>query len=271
MGSLNNYGGTQESIISRESKPHTLYGNIGHINGSDAASYIFPESHTGIVTLSNASDGHNAAEAVARILIQAIFDLKPHVDVPSQLQEAGRRRFQTRANKVLEWESHRDVTAYTSHPEDFLGTYIGLNTSRVNIIKSDTATAHVSVQFADESRTGICDLEPYKADSLSFLPTDNDTFLSRGMLDWDYYTVGVFEFLRDSDEQVVGFWWQWEQTDWPGLWVKQKDGMTEQDTQEIISKFGRFRKAENQKTSAYVYGEFYRCYNLHLLVQVCSI
>ncbi|KAJ5097394.1 hypothetical protein N7456_008115 [Penicillium angulare] len=243
-GSLNNYGGTQESIIGRDSEPHTLYGNIGHVNGSDAAAYIFPETHTGIVALSNASDGHNAAEAAARILTQAVFDLKPHVDVPSQLQEAGKRRFQTRRNKVLEWESHRDVTAYTSHSEDFLGNYIGLNTSRVNIIKSDTAAAQVAVQFADET-AGVCDLEPYKADPLSFLPIDNDTFLSRGMLDWDYYAVGVFEFLRDSDGQVVGFWWQWERTDWPGLWVKQKDGMSEQDTQEIISKFGRFRKTEN--------------------------
>lgn len=247
-GSLNNYGDALESIIGRESEPHTLYGHAGHVNGSDATAYIFPDSHTAIVTMSNASDGNNAAEAAARIMIQAVFDLKPHVDVPSQLQEAGKRRFQTRANKVAEWESHRDVTAYTSDPEDFLGAYIGLNTSRVSITKSDTAAAQVAVQFAGQT-AGICDLEPYNVDSLSFLPTDNDTFLSRGMLDWDCYTVGVFEFQRDSDGQVVGFWWQWEQSDWPGLWVKQKDGMTEQETEEIISKFGRFRKNEDEEAS----------------------
>lgn len=245
--SINRYANAKDSgmkeIIGRDSEPRTLYGNNGNANGSNATVYILPASHTAIVALSNASDTRDAAEAASRILLQAVFDLKPQVDFLPALHDAGNRRFKSREEKIAEWERHRNVTQYTGCPEDFLGTYVGLSTSRINIINRDAAPAQVAVQFADNTH-GICDLEPYNADALSFLPTDNDSFLARGMLDWDYWTVGVFEFVRDDSGEVIAFWWQWEETDWPGLWVRQKEGMAQQDVQSVIEKLGRFRKSD---------------------------
>ncbi|KAJ5948568.1 hypothetical protein N7454_001875 [Penicillium verhagenii] len=223
-----------QTTLGRDSEPRTAYGHNGNANGSTASAYVFPDSHAAVVAFSNVSYECDAAEAATRILIQALFDLKPH---GSWVEE--------RERTVKEWEDHRDISKYTSSPDDFLGSYVGLDTSRISIIRSDTASAKVAVEFA-ENKTGICELEPYTADALSFFPSNTDIWLARGMIDWDYYAVGVYEFVRDGNGdgngEVVALWWQWEETDWPGLWVRQKEGMSEKDVQRVIEKFGRFRK-----------------------------
>ncbi|KAJ5947161.1 hypothetical protein N7466_000176 [Penicillium verhagenii] len=231
-----------QTTLGRDSEPCTAYGHNGNANGSTASAYVFPDSHAAVVAFSNVSYECDAAEAATRILVQALFDLKPHVDCISALREARDRGFEEREKTVKEWEEHRDVSKYTSTPDDFLESYVGLNTtSRISIIRSDTASAKVAVKFGN-NETGIFELEPYNADALSFLPSNTDIWLARGMIDWDYYAVGVYEFVRDENGEVVALWWQWEETDWPGLWVRQKEGMSEKDVQGVIGKFGRFRK-----------------------------
>lgn len=147
----------------------------------------------------------------------------------------------THKDIISSWESGRDVGKYNSSPEDLLGSYLGLNTSRMNIVPSETASTQLAVRFAD-NKEGECDLEPYNADMVSFLPLEREQILARGMIDWDYHKVGIFEFVKDDDGQVVGLWWQWDEIDYPGLWVKQRDGMGKEETEEVIKKFGRFRK-----------------------------
>lgn len=63
-----------------------------------------------------------------------------------------------------------------------------------------------------------------------------------GMIDWGYYKVGMLEFVRD-DGLVVGLWWQWDEYDYPGLWVKVGEGISEEQIKRVTEKFGRFRKS----------------------------
>jgi hypothetical protein len=65
--------------------------------------------------------------------------------------------------------------------------------------------------------------------------------LAKGMLDWDYYKVGIFEFVR-KEGQVVGLWWQWDELDYPGLWVRVREGMGQKEIDDVLAEFGRFRK-----------------------------
>lgn len=243
------YEPNNQVTLGRESEARTLYGHNGNANGSTAAAYLFPDSHAAVVAFSNASHDCDAAEAATRILIQALFNLKPHVDCVSALRKASARGRKKRADAVSEWVEHRDVSKYKSSPEDFLGSYIGLNTSRISLLRSHTASARLAVNFADDD-AGICDLEPYNTDALSFFPTDNDSWMARAMRDWDSYVVGVFEFIRDENEEVVALWWQYEPTDWPSLWVRQKEGMSDEDVQRVIDKFGRHRKPTASKADA---------------------
>lgn len=243
---------SSQVTLGRESEALTLYGHNGNANGGTASGYVFPDSHAAIVAFTNASYECDAAEAATRILIQALFDLRPKVDCISALRDSRDTILKERETVLAGWAGHRDVSKYTGTPDDFLGSYIGMNTSCLSIIRSDTASAKVAVKFADNDKAGVSELEPFNADALSFFPTDNDSWLARGMLDWDYYTVGVFEFVRGENGEVVALWWQWEETDWPGLWVRSKEGMSEDDVQKVIEKFGRYRKPKEAKEASEV-------------------
>ncbi|KAI1278165.1 beta-lactamase/transpeptidase-like protein [Xylaria sp. FL0933] len=240
----------KEDIIGRESDSRTLYGHSGCSNGFVATAYLIPDSHTAVVALSNAADAGDAAGTASQILLQAIFDLKPHIDLLPSLEASIADRLKKHEDMVKDWREHRNVSQYDeTASEEFLGTYVGFGVSYIHIIHSGT------------SPSGLA-LEPYNTDALSFLPLDHHEKLERGMLDWDYWQVGVFTFVREgmtldlglpaskpdspsadavannfveigtrvtaseTKKPVVGLRWKWDEHDLPGLWVKISGSMS---------------------------------------------
>lgn len=65
--------------------------------------------------------------------------------------------------------------------------------------------------------------------------------ISREMLAWISYKMGIFEFVRDEDGEVAGFLWQLDPYEYPSLWLRDQAGMGPQQTQEVLDKFGQFR------------------------------
>lgn len=228
-----------KNILGRDSEPRTLYGHYGISNGSLATTYCFPSSHTGIVVLGNAAETGDASTTIAQILVQAIFDLKPHVDLLPLLRQQRERCLKEHDGVIRDWKHGRDVSKYTSSAQDFIGSYLGLNTCRISITASDTAEAKVAVVF-NYNDSSKCDLEPYNEDSLSFMVAEHDKLLAKSMIDWDYYKVGILEFFRENGV-VKGFRWQWDQMDRPALWVKTGDGFDNKEIKRILKSFDRLR------------------------------
>lgn len=237
-----------EHIIGKQSEPRTIYGHNGIANGSVATAYVIPESHSAVVVLSNAASTGDAAETTSQLLLQALFDLQPPVDLIPSLQASRDDRIEKHADMVRDWESHRDVASYHTSPEEVLGTYVGLNVSHIHIIKSAGSASGLAVVFADQEASR-CELEPYNADSLSFLPTEREEILARGMIDWDYWSVGIFDFVREDEAKregpIVGLRWKWDEWDYAGLWVKLVDGMDQEGVNEVLLKHGRFLKKDS--------------------------
>jgi CubicO group peptidase (beta-lactamase class C family) len=214
----------QEDIIGKNSEPRTLYGHNGITEGSVATTYLIPASHSAIVVLSNAADAGDASEATAQIILQALFDLEPSVDLVAAVLLSRNERLERHEKMILTWQENRDASKYKATPEELVGSYVGLNVSRINIVKSNKSLSGLAVIFSDQG-ISRCELEPYNSDSLSYLPMKHDEILARGMIDWDYWTVGIFNFVRqDRDQQqgdIVGLEWKWDQYDYPALWVKE--------------------------------------------------
>jgi hypothetical protein len=236
-----------ERIIGTESEPRIVYGHNGVFNGSVATFYVLPKSHSAVVVLANASDAGDASASVAEMLLQALFDLKPHVDLLPWVTDSRDRCLKAHDDMIAAWKRDRDVTKYSGSPNEFIGTYVGLAVSRINITPSETAAAGLAVHYHDHT-SAACDLEPYNIDALSFLPLKHDELLAKGMLDWDYYKVGIFEFVRKHGE-VVGLWWQWDEYDYPGLWVRVREGMSQEEIDGVLAEFGRFRKNDSKESN----------------------
>ncbi|KAJ5353740.1 hypothetical protein N7541_006304 [Penicillium brevicompactum] len=231
-----------ENILGRESEPRTSYGHYGITNGSVATTYCFPSSHTAIIVLANAAEAGDASDTISKILLQAVFDLKPRVDLLPLLREQRKRCLKAHDKVIGDWEHSRDPSRYTSFAQDFIGSYIGLDTCRISITASDTAEAKVAVIFNDNDSTK-CDLEPYNDYSLSYMVTEHDKLLAKSMGDWDHSKAGVFDFVRENDV-VKGFWWKWHIDEYPSLWVKIGEGVDQKDIEQTLETFGRFRTVE---------------------------
>ncbi|KAL7917807.1 beta-lactamase/transpeptidase-like protein [Trichoderma austrokoningii] len=178
----------REDIIGRNSEPRTVYGHNGITEGSVATTYLIPSSHSAIVVLSNAADAGDAAEATAQIMLQALFDLQPSVDLVAAAQLSRNERLERHEKMISTWQENRDVSRYKVASEELVGSYISLNVSRINIVRSDKSPSGLAVVFADQE-SSRCELEPYNSDSLSYLPMKHDELLARGMIDWDYWTA----------------------------------------------------------------------------------
>ncbi|KAJ5433193.1 uncharacterized protein N7458_012349 [Penicillium daleae] len=254
IGSYNRHADVEKSyldaktILGKDSEKRTLYGYNGIVNGFVATAYIFPEARTAIVTLSNAANAGDAGETASRIMLQALFRLKPRVSTLQPLRDARDRCLRAHETMVADWQHGRDTARFIGASKDFIGTYVGLNTIRISIlaIESDDANESIrlSVVFGDNPASK-CALEPYNADMLSFLPLSREALLSRGMLAWTNYKMGIFDLVRDEEDvEVAGSWWQWEPYDYPSLWVRDQAGMGPQQIQEVLDKFGQFRVGE---------------------------
>jgi hypothetical protein len=75
----------------------------------------------------------------------------------------------------------------------------------------------VTFEGSEESR---CALEYYNESSCSFLSTDRDEWLACSMIDWNYYQVGIFDFVRDESDKATGFRRQWDEKEEPTLFTK---------------------------------------------------
>lgn len=214
-----------EDIIGRNSGSRTLYGHSGITEGSVATTYLIPSSHSAIVVLSNAVYAGDASDATLQIMLQALFDLQPSVNLVAAIELSRNERLERHEKMISTWQENRDVSKYKATPEELVGSYIGLNVSRINIIRSDKSPSGLAVVFADQE-SSRCELEPYNSDSLSYLPMKHEETIARGMIEWDYWTVGIFNFVRqDRDRQqgdVVGLEWKWDEYDYPALWEKEQ-------------------------------------------------
>lgn len=245
-GDINRSYLNASNILGKDSPKRTLYGHNGNTNGFVATAYVFPDDRTAIVALSNAVSAGDAAETATRIMIQALFNLRPRVSSLQPLRDYRDRSLRTHAWMIGDWRRGRETSRFTGALKDFVGTYVGLNTVRISILatQSDNSSnepVQLAVVFGDNPASE-CALEHYNADMLSFLPMDRDTLLSRGMLEWHHCKMGIFEFVRDEEDgTVAGFWWQWDSYEFPSLWVRDQAGMGQQQIQEVLDKFGQFR------------------------------
>ena len=210
-------------IIGSESKPRLVYGHNGVNNGSTATLYTFPETHSAVVVLSNGCDVGDASDTASQILIQALFDLKPHVDLLPRLEKEVELCLRAYDDIIADLDKHRNTSGPERSSEDYIGEYIGHGTLVVSILGNNPDTA-LCVQF-EGSEASRCALEYYNKDSYSFFPTSRDVWLARSMLDWDYYKVGIFEFVRDDSDRVIGFRWQWDADEEPTLFSRRGAGV----------------------------------------------
>jgi len=139
-------------IIGKEPPRRVVHGHNGITNGATATVYVLPDPHSAVVAFSNAAGAGDAAETAAQILLQALFDMTPKVDLLVPLREEIDRTLNEREDINREWRKNRDVSVPQFCASKYVGTYIGLGISRTDVEASETSPSGLAVVFGEKDR-----------------------------------------------------------------------------------------------------------------------
>lgn len=210
-----------QHIIGRNSPRRLALAHHGLLSGSTASVYVFPETQSAVVVLTNGATSGDASDFVAKMSIQAIFDLQPHVDLFPLMKAEAKAHQRWFEDLVIDWQENRDVSYPEAPRAQYVGDYEGHGIT-LNITEREKS--QLVMTFNGKKRT-LCMLEYYRKDTYSFLPIERDRWLKDGMLDYDYYKVGLLEFRRNSVGDVDGLSWQYDEWDKEAWFCKTMRGI----------------------------------------------
>ncbi|KAL4959242.1 serine hydrolase domain-containing protein [Aspergillus stella-maris] len=207
-----------QHILGRDQagRPIQMIGHTGGMVGSVFSVFTFPDTQSAVVTMTNGRDLGDASDFAAQILIQALFDMTPKVDLTAWAKkEAELAKVHYRKQFKQPWEQNRK-------PDDperddlmlYVGQYRGFDNrftlSVVPLSERSGESFQLSLIFNHRKATE-CPLAFYKRDVYSFFQQDEDTWKMMRPMVSDYKQM-LLEFRFDeSNESVKGLWWQWDE------------------------------------------------------------
>jgi len=210
-------------ILGQESKKRLLYKSVGIGFYGTGSVTLFPETQSAVVVFSNGLNCADASDLAASMLIQALFDLQPRVDLlPVARKERNIRKAQFE-QVMRDLEQHRDVSGPEADYADYVGRYHGLGIDLVVRRCSEDGMGKLQLCL-NHREDSVWSLEYHNVDQYSYWPKTRDNWLKGGWLDWDDYMVGILTFKRDSCSGAVdGVTWVWEKGAEPFFFPKARD------------------------------------------------
>ncbi|KAJ0422227.1 beta-lactamase/transpeptidase-like protein [Aspergillus carlsbadensis] len=201
-------------ILGKENAPSplTAVGHTGGMRGSVFSVYTFPETQSAVVTATNGRDFGDASDFTAQVLVQALFDLKPVVDLlPWARKEAQLAAGFYREHVEAPWERNRRPNDPERDRMLYVGDYRGFNdrfTLTIAATKLPSDQASLAVGF-NRRPASQCPLVFYQTDVYSFLKPDEDYARTQAIIAKDYKQM-LLKFRVDEEGRVDGLWWQWD-------------------------------------------------------------
>ncbi|KAL3460895.1 beta-lactamase/transpeptidase-like protein [Aspergillus heterothallicus] len=199
--------------------PFPVIGHTGGMRGSVFSVYTFPETGSAIVTATNGRDLGDASDFAAQILIQALFDLKPRVDLlPWARKEAELAAEHYRRYIEAPWMEGRRVCDTEREQMIYVGEYAGFNGKfTLSVAMSDPSSEQLTVVF-NHRVDSQCPLIFYQRDVYSFLEPDEDYAKTQAIIAKDYNQM-LLMFRVNDDGVVEGLDWQWDKEE-DGAWFQ---------------------------------------------------
>ncbi|KAL2824434.1 beta-lactamase/transpeptidase-like protein [Aspergillus cavernicola] len=190
--------------------PFPTVGHTGGMRGSIFSVYTFPNTQSAVVTATNGRDLGDASDFTAQLLIQALFDLKPLVDLRSWAEkEAELAATQYREYIERPWEENRRLDDPERDCMIYVGDYRGFNDRfTLSIAMSDLPSTSLSVVF-NHRLASECPLVFYQTDVYSFFQPDEDYSKMQAIIAKEYKQM-LLKFRVDEGGRADGLWWQWD-------------------------------------------------------------
>ncbi|KAJ0416587.1 beta-lactamase/transpeptidase-like protein [Aspergillus carlsbadensis] len=203
---------SKDNILGIESEKRVMIGHTGGAIGGIATVWTFPETQSAVCVMVNMRALGDASDFAAQVLIQALFDLRPRVDLVAWAsKEAELYRAGLKDNVFNPWTANRRA----SDPKRECGLYVGEYEAFGGCFTLSISAAgngedaQLAVTFNHRERTKM-DLAFFKRDTHSFFSGSLDELITELFLYRDYRQT-LLEFELDDAGRVRGLWWLWSQ------------------------------------------------------------
>lgn len=173
--------------MGKKSTPRKVIGHTGDIGSFTSAYWVFPETESAVVVLTNANSANgDPSNIVAQVLIQALFELQPPIDYVQKSAEIISNAKLQWETTVAEWTSHRKPGPKPKHPNAYIGEYTNskLRMSLHFVYQSPSEPGHPEEERLIFWINGINEqkfsLYHYHEDSWTFLPSSREECLRLG-------------------------------------------------------------------------------------------
>ncbi|KAH6989255.1 beta-lactamase/transpeptidase-like protein [Ilyonectria sp. MPI-CAGE-AT-0026] len=214
LGWLSTNGPQQKHIIGKQSRPRMLFYHGGQITGYLNSLYIFPETKSAVVVLTNAQGAGDCSDLVARAIIQELFDLQPSLDFRAMATDICKEQLGAYGKMKSEYESHRKKDTPCPQNEELIGRYVNTNIRVTLSIFQDQEGLAMDINERASQRHR---LTHYHDCTFGFLPASREEQQLRCLVDYFVYTQFLISFHRTggSGEIKVLSWKM--QEDFPAL------------------------------------------------------
>lgn len=207
-----------DNILGRDSEPFQCISHTGGGTGSISSVFTFPNTQSAVVTMTNGRILGDASDFAAQILIQALFNLTPAVDVkPWARTEADLVEKHLREEVLETWEKGRRLKDPKRDPEVYIGHYRGfrghfsfevsteMGAKVEQAAEDSTSKLFVTFNGRQSSKT---ELVFYREDVYCFdQPKKDEVRRMQGPDD----SASLLEFQFDeSTGRITGLFWRWD-------------------------------------------------------------
>lgn len=222
LGWLSTNGPQRDDVIGRGSRPRLTLYHGGQVTGYLNSIYLFPETKSAVVVLTNAQSAGDCSDLVAQMFVQSLFDMTPEVDFGMRAEKLSTRSLNRYTEMKNDLQKNRMSNTPCPHLESLEGTY------RNNDIQGIIDVYKVSRDQLEMKRNGMdsqCHLlEHYQSHTFSFLPGSSDEMETRCLVDYSSYEQFLLVFIRNEEGTVIGLDWVMQEGFKPLRYIRQNIG-----------------------------------------------
>ncbi|KAI4639477.1 hypothetical protein J4E93_009306 [Alternaria ventricosa] len=205
LGWLSTNGPQRDDIIGRDSQPRLTLYHGGQVTGYLNSIYLFPETKSAVVVLTNAQSAGDCSDLVAQMFVQSLFDMTPKVDFGIRAEKLSTSSLNRYTKMKDDLQKNRMLNTPRPRLESLEGTYQNEDIKgRIDVYK----VSEDQLEMKRNTMDSQCHLlEHYQSHTFSFLPGSRDEMETRCLVDYSVYKQFLLSFVGDEEGSVIGLDW----------------------------------------------------------------
>lgn len=219
LGWLSINGPQPNHVIGKDSRPRLAFYHGGQITGYLNSVYMFPETDSAVIVLTNAQGAGDCSDWVAQAVIQELFDLQPRLDFDEIVQRSAKEHLTQYQRLKDEYGKHRQQGTSAPAYKDVVGTYTNQAIRMTIEVFVDGGCLQMQLNGRSTQRHK---LTHYHQDVFGFLPASREEQQLRCLVDYFSYEQFLLSFGRSVEKgQIVSLSWRMQDDFGPILFTKQ--------------------------------------------------